>query len=177
MRAVWASLPPAFENDGDGKKATWRKNFRVKLEELVSKEAGNRLSRAEKRHPGYEDAESIFDVDAPLVKSHTVKSDPSAPSGIHDPPPPPAPPPVAPPAAAAAGRGGRGAPGGLMAAIAGGRGLSRGAGNRGAGKGCGRGGGGLMDAIAARGRGKGGGGGGLMDAIAARGKSRGRGKG
>ena len=76
MRAVWASLPPDFENDGDGKKRKWRENFRVKLEELVTKEAAGRLGRNEARHPGYRglapDA-SFFDAEAPLVQSATLK--------------------------------------------------------------------------------------------------------
>ena len=43
----------AIENDGDGKKAEWRKLFRQKLEELTVKEEGNRLSNMEKRNPAY----------------------------------------------------------------------------------------------------------------------------
>ena len=49
MRALWAALPDGFDNDGDGKKAKWREDFRTKLMELCTKQASGRLGRSEAR--------------------------------------------------------------------------------------------------------------------------------
>ena len=38
MRAVWASLPDEFDNDGDGKKEEWKRQIRTKLTEMSIKE-------------------------------------------------------------------------------------------------------------------------------------------
>ncbi|KAH8075703.1 myosin-kinesin ATPase superfamily-like protein [Aureococcus anophagefferens] len=81
MRGVWASLPDVFDNDGDGKKAQWKANFRTKLMELVTKEGQGRLSRNEARNPGYKDLERdkrYFDPDAPLVRAGIMRSNPYA---------------------------------------------------------------------------------------------------
>ncbi|KAJ8601435.1 hypothetical protein CTAYLR_005921 [Chrysophaeum taylorii] len=80
MRAVWASLPDEFDNDGNGKKAQWKANFRTKLMELVTKEEQKRLSKNEKRNPGYKDAsaEGYFDPKVPLVRAGITKSNPYA---------------------------------------------------------------------------------------------------
>lgn len=80
MRAVWASLPEEFENDGDGKKSQWKANFRTKLMELVNKEEQNRLSKGEKRNPGYKDVDpnGYFDPRTPLVRAGITKSNPYA---------------------------------------------------------------------------------------------------
>lgn len=53
MRAIWCCLPSEFDNDGDGKKAEWKFNFRQKLEELTVKESEKRLSRPETRNVAY----------------------------------------------------------------------------------------------------------------------------
>jgi hypothetical protein len=53
MRAIWCCLPNDFDNDGDGKKAEWKFNFRQKLEELTLKEKENRLSKPEMRNVAY----------------------------------------------------------------------------------------------------------------------------
>jgi len=76
MRAVWTVLPEDFENDGDGKKAEWRFNFRQKLEELTTKEEQNRLARNEKRNNAYKDLDgkSFFDPDTPLERAAATKS-------------------------------------------------------------------------------------------------------
>ena len=58
MRAVYACLPAIFDLDGDGKKALWRQNFVIKLEELVKKETNGTLSTREQRHPAYANAEA-----------------------------------------------------------------------------------------------------------------------
>jgi len=80
MRAVWASLPEEFDNDGDGKKAQWKANFRTKLMELVTKEEQNRLSKNEKRNPGYKgiNPDGYFNPNEPLVRAGITKSNPYA---------------------------------------------------------------------------------------------------
>lgn len=40
MRAVWSVLPREFSKDGDGKKAEWRKRFRLQLEGLARQQDG-----------------------------------------------------------------------------------------------------------------------------------------
>jgi hypothetical protein len=81
MRGIWACLPLEFDNDGDGKKAEWRFNFRQKLEELTLKEKENRLSRTETRHVACKETDKMspedqmmFDPDAPLVRAGVTKS-------------------------------------------------------------------------------------------------------
>ncbi|CAM9485458.1 unnamed protein product, partial [Discosporangium mesarthrocarpum] len=53
LRAVYCCLPETFEVDADGQKGLWRAGFRKRLEEMVSKEAGQQLKRSEARHPAY----------------------------------------------------------------------------------------------------------------------------
>mmetsp|Transcript_11369 Transcript_11369/g.15551 ORF Transcript_11369/g.15551 Transcript_11369/m.15551 type:complete len:584 (+) Transcript_11369:306-2057(+) len=81
MRSCWASLPIEFENDGDGKKAQWKANFRTKLMELCTKEEQKRLSKNEARNSGYKDADfnnGYFDPDAPIIRVDVAKSNPYA---------------------------------------------------------------------------------------------------
>ena len=84
MRAVYAALPITFENDGDGKKKEWRDSFRQKLEELTSKEAGNRLTNPEKRNFAYKghDNLAIFDPDVPIPRAELLKSDAFGPTDV-----------------------------------------------------------------------------------------------
>jgi hypothetical protein len=76
MRACFAALPEEFDLDSDGKKAEWRNNIRVKLEELTTKEANNRLSALEKRNPCYKgfDDISIYDPDSAIERAQIQKS-------------------------------------------------------------------------------------------------------
>ena len=52
LRAVYASLPTAFENDGDGRKRAWAEGVREKLVSLVAREAS--LDARERRHPAWD---------------------------------------------------------------------------------------------------------------------------
>ena len=70
LRAVWASLPKTFENDGDNRKAAWRDKVATKLKEMVSKDQRGALSNVMKRARCYgsdRTATGPFDPDAPLV--------------------------------------------------------------------------------------------------------------
>lgn len=86
MRAVYAALPQAFENDGDGKKKEWRDAYRQKLEELTVKEANNRLTNPEKRNFAYKGNEdlSLFDPDVPIQRAELLKSDAFGPTDMSD---------------------------------------------------------------------------------------------
>jgi hypothetical protein len=80
LRAVWASLPATFENDGDKRKAAWRDKVRTKLKEMVSKEAQGSLSKVAKRAHCYGKEQTAspgpFDPLAPLVAvAPTVRGD------------------------------------------------------------------------------------------------------
>lgn len=76
MRAIWYNMPEEFDNDGDGKKATWRTLFRQKLEELTVKEAANRLSNMEKRNPAYKGHEdlAVYDPHVEIERAAIQKS-------------------------------------------------------------------------------------------------------
>ena len=53
LRAVYASLPVDFENDGDGAKAAWRTAVRDKLVDAVAREGRGALPPGEARHAAY----------------------------------------------------------------------------------------------------------------------------
>lgn len=53
LRAFYACLPKVFVADNGKKKAAWRESVAEKLITLTQKEAGGRLSAAEKRNPAY----------------------------------------------------------------------------------------------------------------------------
>ncbi|CAM9491282.1 unnamed protein product, partial [Phaeothamnion confervicola] len=53
LRAVFASLPPRFENDAGGEKAMWRQDVFGRLQDLVTGAEQGRLRPAEARHPVY----------------------------------------------------------------------------------------------------------------------------
>ena len=76
MRAIWYVMPTEFDLDGDGKKAKWRDLFRQKLEELTTKEEGNRLSNPEKRNNAYKghDDLAIYDPATEIKKKVIAKS-------------------------------------------------------------------------------------------------------
>lgn len=78
LRALYHSLPVEFDLDGDGKKAEWRNNLRLKLEELTMKEDGNRLGPQEKRNPAYKglDDVQIYDPDVVIERREIQKSNP-----------------------------------------------------------------------------------------------------
>jgi hypothetical protein len=80
LRALFQSLPTEFELDGDGKKAEWRTNIRMKLEELVNKEANKRLMKNEMRNPAYKghDDVKIYDPEIVIERQQVAKSDPYA---------------------------------------------------------------------------------------------------
>mmetsp|Transcript_10617 Transcript_10617/g.19713 ORF Transcript_10617/g.19713 Transcript_10617/m.19713 type:complete len:1963 (-) Transcript_10617:129-6017(-) len=84
MRAVYAALPEAFENDGDGKKKEWRDAFRQKLEEFTVKEMNSRLTNPEKRNFAYKgsDGLSLYDPDLPIARAELLKSDAFGPTDI-----------------------------------------------------------------------------------------------
>ena len=84
MRAVYAALPEAFENDGDGKKKEWRDAFRQKLEEFTLKEMNGRLTNPEKRNFAYKGNEhlSIYDPDVPVPRAELLKSDAFGPTDL-----------------------------------------------------------------------------------------------
>jgi len=69
MRAVFASIPETFENDGDGKKKKYRMDMQQKLKDLTAKEANGGLTGNNLRNRVYS-AQTIgrFDPDDAIVK-------------------------------------------------------------------------------------------------------------
>lgn len=53
LRAIFAMLPPSFQNDPEGKKEEWRKGVRDKLKEMTRKEEAGQLIPNEVRHSAY----------------------------------------------------------------------------------------------------------------------------
>lgn len=76
MRAIYYMLPNEFDNDSDGKKADWRAMFRQRLQDLCARENSNTLSKADKRHRSYKDADMLrlFDPDSVIMPSNVHKS-------------------------------------------------------------------------------------------------------
>ena len=67
LRAVYASLPAAFDADSQGEKAAWREAARERLVALAAREAADKLLRREVRHPVYDALDAVggpFDPDA-----------------------------------------------------------------------------------------------------------------
>ena len=67
LRAVYASLPEAFDHDHDEAKARWRDDVRAKLRALVDKEQRGDLRGNDARHRAYEGLPADAPVFAPGV--------------------------------------------------------------------------------------------------------------
>lgn len=80
LRAVWASVPADFLNDGDGKKSEWRGQIRDKLIEMGAKQRNNSLAKADERHRAYDNASPMFAEEGTAVIAATRSSafDPTA---------------------------------------------------------------------------------------------------
>ena len=58
VRAIYAALPPAFDNDPKGLKLAWRDQIRARLRDLAHREAQGALAAREVRHGAYAEVEA-----------------------------------------------------------------------------------------------------------------------
>jgi hypothetical protein len=58
--AVYASVPVKFANDGNGKKALWRKSLEDTVKKLMSSKENNTLSASQLRNPAYKNHNGLF---------------------------------------------------------------------------------------------------------------------
>jgi hypothetical protein len=61
--AIYASVPVKFANDGNGKKALWRKSLQDTVKKLMLSKENNTLSASQLRNPAYKNHIGLFTSD------------------------------------------------------------------------------------------------------------------
>jgi hypothetical protein len=61
--AIYASVPVKFANDGNGKKALWRKSLNDTVKKLMASKENNTLSASQLRNPAYKNHIGSFTSD------------------------------------------------------------------------------------------------------------------
>jgi hypothetical protein len=71
--AIYASVPVKFPNDGNGKKAMWRKSLEDSVKKLIMGKENNKLTASQMRNSAYKNYVGSF-VDDELYNPDTLKS-------------------------------------------------------------------------------------------------------